>query len=1541
MKFKRLLSLLVAITMVLSLFGAFTITTEAATMDEATFFAKLNYSAYPALSAVKAAADRRDYETAKIELLKYYKERIKTTKLGFGISEADENYGMAVLPMRNILTGPNEFDMWQAEFAVESSDFSTYNIDVTERIAHEQSNGAVSFMLFAGDKQRYPVYVQSKESDAPPVLVIEYEKNGVPKAVTITADNDTYISSQNTGTAYGGEAQLVIKEDDAASNNSTGDNTRRAYINFPLKEAANSTIISATLQLSAAYSEDCDTGEKDVLVINVGDTMWSENSLTWGGITHSIYSYQNLQNPIWGASAPGADSEYHNVTARFWYGRPMAWEYLSYLNDPEEYNNSHPYAGVYPGEEFGPKLVELMSAFATQMRYGYNRTLETGERLNRWVDIVDAFLATNVFDDHVDEFYNILTYMWGDCNYLYGLDIANGSYWWSNWRIVANAGFFKATEFLYELKDHDNFRNKAEYNVEYTIDLLYNDDMSFTEAGPSYSQWCVQLFADCAIMADKAGNPMSAEFVSRLRYAAHDAMYSFFPDGYESNVGDSSYKSNMPQFKRLAEFLNDPELTAYVNGDGSYTEGLTHFSDSVNSAYMRTSWDPRETSYLSFVNSPNDGHAHPDSNQVIMYAYGQPLLVDSGRYSYSSTNKIYDELRWARAHNVVEADGVTMGTHSASAEKFSVWADNALFNFATSGQHGYPNTKHTRNVMFLKDAGFAVVTDYVDGNNANQKYNQNWHFMPSSNAAVKGQNVETDFYGKANIILANADSDAEPSVKPGYFSADYGLVAASEYGSFSKTGADVKFGTVLYPVKAGETAAVTAKDIAADLSSSAIEFTIDGKTSALYVKNTDDATGEFGAYATDAKMAYISDSTVALVNGTRLTGSDIELDSPLTISDISVILEDGVLAISGSNLSPNTEDNAAKITAAGVTSVTLNGEEISFNEADGVIYAVGVASVTRVETVGTYTAEKDGFVASSYGNEGATYRDYIQAQAGWQNRNAYAAFDLKDIEIDDFSKAVIRMTVTEAAGGGDVHFYFLDYGDWTRDTLPFVLDSTKMPSHTANTGTYTGYAGHFSGSVSGIGVGSVFEVDITGALKDYMRGATTDPNVFVDPREPRFTFAMLSAAGSTKFASIENGIYPPGPTIILTNEVTEGETKDTFVTVNFVDKAGRELQEPVTITGGLTIGNFYSYSAPELITAEDGAVYALDTRASNIGTMIAEGENVLTAVYTEAAEINIVFTANGEPIANGDAQYVIPGTSYTFTPAVLYTFDGQDYLTDTEKSTLTVKAQQNAENTVTIALSAVTIKESLIENSGFDNGDATGWTTSNYTKQIVPGQDNFSVVEYKGHDSALRMNTNTGSANAGSLSTKFAVKPNTDYYFGLDILHDDGTATTGFLELMDKNNTNLRHIAGENPGQVWSGTGEYFPSKGEWSRVEYLFTTGENEEFVGIKAAWSASPVYLDNIVIYEIDSVPAESEPILIFDGKEAVANTETDCVLVIAQYDKDGILLDIKFVNVTAKVQSTLELTKVQGAVKATAFLWDSFSGMKPITEAISQDI
>ncbi len=1344
---KRILSLVLSLALIMSVVGTLSVTVNAASMSNADFFSKFDLT-YSGMENVKAAVDSGNYDAAKTELIRYLSERKANGEAAaFPITADDENYGQAVLPLDNILTGPYEFDVWLNRFTVTSKEYELYEVDLTEKTSSELNNQAISVMLFERQKQAFPVLVASKEyADLEPVLVVETAEGDMYE---IMANHDTYVNSGATAATYGTATELYVKEQSDSLSSPFGSQTRRAYINFPLTEAANKTITKATMKLYAKLADDATVDSLDVHVISVGDTMWDESRLTWSTIGGNIYSYQNADVPTW-QQPSGSDGEYQNVTTRFWFARSMAYEYLTYLEDPVAYAQAHP---LYPdGSVFGEKLIDLMDAFATQKGYGFNRTLETGERLNRWVDVLDALIDTPAVQNNPDKVCNIISFMWGDCNYLAGLDIANGSYWWSNWRIVANAGFFKGNEYFPEWKNYSTWRNKVTGNIEYTLDLLFVDDMSFAEAGPAYAVWCVELFGDCVRMADINNRPLDKTFTEKLRYATRFAAESLYPDGYDTNIGDSNFKDRMSVFADLAEYYgNDSILNAFVNGtDEGNPEYYSSIYHDSNTMLMRNSWNPEDAVYLQFNNNPFDGHAHPDSAAIVMYAYGKPLLVDSGRYSYSSFNSIYNDLRYASAHNTIEAVGQSMTSHAGAAKPLEYATTSDAFDFATTSQTGYSGTTHTRNVLFLKDLGYSVVTDYVTGN-ANREYRQNWHFMPSSNAEMNGNVATTNFYNEANIVIANAGSNTA-LIRDGYHSADYGLVAGSKYASYGKTGAEVKFDTVLIPLtaevpvdSAAEQVAVT--DLAqGDNSKAALEISIEGNNSYYYVKNTDDADGVFGDYETDAKMAYFNPEYgyATIVDGTYLENV-IESDNNISAMsiDFDIDFSEKVLNITGENLVPAGDGEAIKIYVnESIDYVRLNGKRITFEQQD-VDDGVVVLAVRSTDITGSGDVNLNGkeynIVSENLvegGLEALTNATGTSLLSNWQL-----------VTNANYSESGEAVRTTTLGGGNTVYamrtFFPIEGGKsyLVRNSI-YNNTGSATTSH-SNAGmsaiiatgapvfnsfnnltmySHAEYGGFNSWSNE---TGPVYVGSRPGRADYVTQPGLNKVEVVINaPEDAENIMISYGAWGSTELYFGDFEIYE-------LEEIINEDEVSTTVTVKFVDGEDNEIAD--SITEEIGEGEIYIYEAPETITYND-EYFVLDEEESLLSRKTVKGENTITAVYNKTGLVTIKHVdTEGNEIADeeqivGEIGIGFEGSDYAKTN-LIYDSKVYNYVASAD-DTIEVSAKIS-ENVIEL-----TYEESDVSFDGklayFTFDDEEAGFESDYAKAESSGSNVLSSDAMKG-----------------------------------------------------------------------------------------------------------------------------------------------------------------------------------------------------------------
>ncbi|MBR5535838.1 MAG: MucBP domain-containing protein [Clostridia bacterium] len=205
------------------------------------------------------------------------------------------------------------------------------------------------------------------------------------------------------------------------------------------------------------------------------------------------------------------------------------------------------------------------------------------------------------------------------------------------------------------------------------------------------------------------------------------------------------------------------------------------------------------------------------------------------------------------------------------------------------------------------------------------------------------------------------------------------------------------------------------------------------------------------------------------------------------------------------------------------------------------------------------------------------------------------------------------------------------------------------------------------------------------------------------------------------------------------------------------------------------------------------------------------------------------------------------------------------YIASKSLDSITVSADGENVCILVFQMEKLSLSSNIIENGSFENG-VTGWTTSNYGKQIAIGSDGFNLVSTATDgDKALQLTAANGSGSAGALSTRWPVQPDTVYTFSFDIMHDPADkVTTGFLEMMDATGANLGHIAGDNPGHLWSGSGEYVPTKaGEWVRVEYVFTTTSATTQLGFKLAWIGAdkPATVDNFSLTAYTDNPSEDE--------------------------------------------------------------------------------
>jgi hypothetical protein len=245
----------------------------------------------------------------------------------------------------------------------------------------------------------------------------------------------------------------------------------------------------------------------------------------------------------------------------------------------------------------------------------------------------------------------------------------------------------------------------------------------------------------------------------------------------------------------------------------------------LDQAVARTSWE-REAAFVFLAcRSPvNNGHAHIDPAGFDYSAFGKPLLVDPGRYTYREGNDRY-RYKMAMAHNTLTIDGREPFTYRSS-WAFSPMKRGVMISVAqqdgratlTCEQENYAPILHRRVVILLPD-GVLIVVDRLANLPAGAAV-QRWFHFDSTSLRWDPQTLSATTADEVNAALFSTPG-VTGELLAGYVSTKVDIEHASQRLCLEGTG---DAAAVIVPFRGGAEPRVT--DV--DLTERTIRFTRDG-----------------------------------------------------------------------------------------------------------------------------------------------------------------------------------------------------------------------------------------------------------------------------------------------------------------------------------------------------------------------------------------------------------------------------------------------------------------------------------------------------------------------------------------------------------------------------------------------------------------------------------------------------------------------------------------------------------------------------------------
>lgn len=218
------------------------------------------------------------------------------------------------------------------------------------------------------------------------------------------------------------------------------------------------------------------------------------------------------------------------------------------------------------------------------------------------------------------------------------------------------------------------------------------------------------------------------------------------PDGTYAPLGDSDRRA-----VRFAE--DDPQLRWIVSGGQDGTPPTDTFASyEAGYTFARSGWGVDrpaiEENYLALRHGPATAlHGHDDHGSLLLFADGQPLLTDPGKYAYGGT-AARAHVQTAQAHNRITLAACPSSGHRSRIVDIerSATTDRVSIEVAVCEA-----ARWVRTVAFLRDSGVTVVLDELD---ADAAATQHWQLEPGARVTVRrGGRADVQWSSGASLAV--------------------------------------------------------------------------------------------------------------------------------------------------------------------------------------------------------------------------------------------------------------------------------------------------------------------------------------------------------------------------------------------------------------------------------------------------------------------------------------------------------------------------------------------------------------------------------------------------------------------------------------------------------------------------------------------------------------------------------------------------------------------------------------------------------------------
>lgn len=317
---------------------------------------------------------------------------------------------------------------------------------------------------------------------------------------------------------------------------------------------------------------------------------------------------------------------------------------------------------------------------------------------------------------------------------------------------------------------------------------------------------------------------MPAEFDLLVKKALEFSLYSHRPDGMIPALSDGDSRCFLDLLQQGNDLYGGEDLL-YVASKGAQGQPPPIRSKGfAASGYyvLRSGWGDQDDAYqderyLIFDCGPlgAGNHGHLDLLNFEAYAYGTPLIVDPGRYTYDESGPINWRVRFRNtaAHNTVQVDGRNQTRYEWRKNRFRISGPEPERNLRAfshepgldylhgiARSHEYP-VMHERKLLFI-NGEYWVIVDLLRATESHT-YDLLFHLAPPAQdrVSVVVSDDTLSIHSPQLILAQPLMLNVRPSIQEGFVSHSYGEKQCAPIVRLTQQDSSTCFLTVLYPYK--------------------------------------------------------------------------------------------------------------------------------------------------------------------------------------------------------------------------------------------------------------------------------------------------------------------------------------------------------------------------------------------------------------------------------------------------------------------------------------------------------------------------------------------------------------------------------------------------------------------------------------------------------------------------------------------------------------------------------------------------------------------